>query len=365
MAIIGMTIGIGYGIANRAIISGRDAQERSETTKYIEAQLEKLISATSDQQSGVFNVAESDTYCLSDALAIQLDSATTCNFGPATDQRYKVTIVRDDHLFTITGKWQNIRSGYNNEATMVYRTYEFDNLALAVAPPVPVCSPGYALNGALPPVCVLIPVLNVTTGASASGITTNSATIAGNDVVSVGGAVASIKGVVYGTLPAPLISGPKVNYGSGAISFTANLTALSNGTTYYARAYATDNTVTPSVTVYGIQISFTTLILALPPTVTTLPASLVPTTNPTTPQSGNVTSAGTSSVTERGIAYGASFAPTIADGKVVAGTAGVGIFTVNVPLISCGRTYMRAYAISSVSISYGTTTSRDHDCTGN
>ena len=93
------------------------------------------------------------------------------------------------------------------------------------------------------------------TTTAASAVTGSSATTGGN-ISSDGGAAVLSRGVCYGTSPNPTISNsilvavPPTGIGS----FTSNLTGLTAVTTYYVRAYATNN----SVTTYGNQISFTT-----------------------------------------------------------------------------------------------------------
>lgn len=63
------------------------------------------------------------------------------------------------------------------------------------------------------------------------------------------------RGFVYGTLTNPTVddNDMKVVSGSGTGDFSANLTGLIEGTTYYVRAYAT----TVKTTVYGNLVSFT------------------------------------------------------------------------------------------------------------
>lgn len=92
----------------------------------------------------------------------------------------------------------------------------------------------------------------VTTSAP-SGITTNSATCGGN-VTSDGGATVTQRGVCYSTSQNPTTSNSTVANGSGTGSFTCSLTGLSQNTTYYVRAYATNS----QGTAYGAQMSFTT-----------------------------------------------------------------------------------------------------------
>ena len=90
----------------------------------------------------------------------------------------------------------------------------------------------------------------VTTGV-ASSITSTGTTISGN-VTSDGGAIVTDRGFLYGTNFSNLTQA--VQNGSGTGSFTANLTGLTSGITYYYKAYATNNAGTS----YGEVRSFTT-----------------------------------------------------------------------------------------------------------
>ena len=68
---------------------------------------------------------------------------------------------------------------------------------------------------------------------------------------------------------------------------------------------------------------------------------------------GNVSSEGTSAVTERGICWGYNALPTITDSKTAVG-AGTGVFTSPINNLSPGQMYhVRAYAISVVGTAYG------------
>lgn len=68
---------------------------------------------------------------------------------------------------------------------------------------------------------------------------------------------------------------------------------------------------------------------------------------------GNVTSAGTSNVTARGVCWNTSPNPTTADPKTTDGT-GSGPFTSNITGLTAGTTYyMRAYATNGVGTAYG------------
>ena len=99
--------------------------------------------------------------------------------------------------------------------------------------------------------------LPTVTTSSATNISKTSATVGGK-VTSDGGASVTERGVVYSTVSNPVINNiyhtTKV-VGSGTGSFSVNLTNLVEGTTYYVRAYATNE----KGTAYGNQVVFTTL----------------------------------------------------------------------------------------------------------
>jgi uncharacterized protein (TIGR02145 family) len=90
---------------------------------------------------------------------------------------------------------------------------------------------------------------------NASNISRFNAIAGGNVSKSGGGNNTSEKGVCYNTSPSPTTANNKVTAGSGYGSFTCTLSGLSPTTLYYVRAYATSG----STTVYGNQVSFTTL----------------------------------------------------------------------------------------------------------
>lgn len=86
---------------------------------------------------------------------------------------------------------------------------------------------------------------------------TETTAVAGGYVMSDGNASVTERGVVYSTNPNPVItnlSNTILPCGSGAGSFTCNLTGLQPNTTYYIRAYAKNDVGTA----YGEEVSFTT-----------------------------------------------------------------------------------------------------------
>ena len=179
----------------------------------------------------------------------------------------------------------------------------------------------------------------------ATDITYDAATIGGN-VTRDNGATVTERGVCWNTTGNPTIEDNKETSGTGTGSFTATLSSLSDGTTFYARAYAINNEGTS----YGDEITFTTMKIMVP-SVSTLQATNILIDVATI--DGDVTADNGASVTERGICWATTLNPTIADNKEVSGT-GTGSFSVTLSSLSDGTTYYaRAYAVNSAGISYG------------
>lgn len=89
---------------------------------------------------------------------------------------------------------------------------------------------------------------------SYSEITLTTAKSGGN-ITSDGGAVITARGVCWSTGQIPTIADNKTTDGTGTGNFASIITGLSNNTTYYVRAYATNINGTG----YGNTISFTTI----------------------------------------------------------------------------------------------------------
>ena len=178
----------------------------------------------------------------------------------------------------------------------------------------------------------------------ASGTATFNGTI-----VTEGDPVYSERGFVYGTVPNPTIDGnKKIVSGRGTGAYSANITELAEGYTYYVRAYATNE----QGTAYGVDVSFS--FIATMPTVVTSPVSNIKIGNGTVTFNGKVETLGDLGYTERGFVYNTTHNPTIDDTKLVASGSGLGAYSLNASGIQEGAIYyVRAYLQNSKGVVYG------------
>jgi hypothetical protein len=180
---------------------------------------------------------------------------------------------------------------------------------------------------------------------SISSITYNSA-ISGGNIISTGGLPIIAKGVCWNTSPKPTIADNKTENGTGSTAFTSNITGLNPSTSYYVRAYATNNLGTA----YSNEESFITLQPTLPVLTTNNATSI---TDTTAVSGGNIASDGGLNIIEKGVCWSTSQNPTIANNKTINGS-GTGSFISNIVGLNSGTmNYVRAYATNSIGTSYG------------
>ena len=183
------------------------------------------------------------------------------------------------------------------------------------------------------------------TTAAASLVTQTSARSGGN-VQNQGSSTVTQRGVCYDTKSNPTIDNFIVASGTGGGTFTASLTDLTPGTTYYTRAYATN----ASGIVYGNEVTFVTNPVLIPTLTTTSVSSILST---TATSGGNISNDGGGTVISRGVCYSTSHNPTILNNFVESGS-GTGSFGLSMVGLNPGTTYyVKAFATNSAGTAYG------------
>ena len=200
---------------------------------------------------------------------------------------------------------------------------------------------------------------------------TETSAVAGGEVISDGGAEVTSRGVCWSVDSNPTIENEKTFDGEGVGSFQSSLSDLSQNTTYYVRAYATNNEGTS----YGEEVSFTTLEIIDDDTddndnsdddtdeeddeeivvelAVVITLSVTDITETSAVAGGEVISDGGAEVTSRGVCWSVDSNPTIENDKTIDGE-GVGSFQSVLSGLSPNTIYyVRAYATNSKGTAYG------------
>jgi hypothetical protein len=194
------------------------------------------------------------------------------------------------------------------------------------------------------------PMLPNVTIQDITSITPSSANVGGG-IASIGNTNILQYGHCWSINTNPTTADAKTTLGSKSSIGTYNsvLNYLLPGTTYYVRAYATNE----GGTTYSSESSFTTLPTPVPPSLTTGTVSNITLTGAQI--IGNVTAIGTSNITQFGHCWSTNTNPTISDTKTQLGSRTlIGEFTSVLTNLQPGATYnIRAYAVNSDGVSYG------------
>ena len=141
LVILAMTIGMAYAIASKSIKRSQQAQERTQATKLVEGQIDKLKYLSESQ-----NVADITTFGLATDTTRGLqciDSTTVDESGKTVVQAVKLTDSIGDlcndiydifdvafsynatsNLFTVSVNWDSISGSGNENVTMEYRVIQ-------------------------------------------------------------------------------------------------------------------------------------------------------------------------------------------------------------------------------------------------
>ena len=187
----------------------------------------------------------------------------------------------------------------------------------------------------------------VVTTNSITDITTTTAMCGGN-ITDLGIPSPTAHGLCWSTSNQPSISDSRSNEGATNVSgkFTSKITGLKPGTTYYVRAYVTNDVGT----VYGSVMSFMTLKEAAVTTTQVIDIKEI-----TASVVANIGSVGIPQATAHGVCWSLKSAPTISNTYVNLGAvSSTGAFTVEIDgLLPDTKYYVRAFATSEISTVYG------------
>ena len=186
------------------------------------------------------------------------------------------------------------------------------------------------------------------TTAEVTNIKTTSA-LGGGDVTSNGGYSITARGICWSSSTStPTTDDSHTNEVADNGAFTSLMTDLEANTTYYVRAYATNEVGTS----YGTAVIFTSG-NGLPTVETLDPGENITTSSISAV--GNVLDDGGFEITTRGFVYSTLPYPTLENSTKITSGSGVGYFSANITNITPTKKtyYIRAYATNALGTAYG------------
>ena len=123
MSVVGLVLAGAFGITNRAVLTGRAAQERTDALKIAESQLELLKVYAKDS---TFNGGLFSTFCIDQGAASAsvsaVDSADTTMCKGVNEQGgvgiYDITIELNSGTYEVKLSWDEINSSASVNATL-------------------------------------------------------------------------------------------------------------------------------------------------------------------------------------------------------------------------------------------------------
>ncbi len=116
LAVVGAVLGGAYASANRSLNTTRSSQERGESLKVVEDQVEKLKVAIEKGKS------PGGTFCIDDSLNPVSLPAPACNKRPVNGVEYRLSVQRSGDTYTVTSQWDSLRGG-TEQTNIIYRVY--------------------------------------------------------------------------------------------------------------------------------------------------------------------------------------------------------------------------------------------------
>jgi prepilin-type N-terminal cleavage/methylation domain-containing protein len=129
IAVISLILGGAFVMTNRSLQGTRDAQERVNATKLVEAQVERIKNIASTDSDTIFGAGTPGSFCINNSGTVVASTNAACavdisNQPTSAEPVYRLSVTRSGNTFTVTNTWNKVRGSGQNNLVMKYRTYE-------------------------------------------------------------------------------------------------------------------------------------------------------------------------------------------------------------------------------------------------
>jgi prepilin-type N-terminal cleavage/methylation domain-containing protein len=129
IAVITSVMGGAFVMTNRSLQGSRDAQERVNSTKLVESQIEQTKNLAATTPTAIFGTGVPSSFCINGAGAVVASTNAAClvdvTGAPSTAQpNFRLTATRSGNTFTFTSTWTSVRGNVSNNVVIKYRIYQ-------------------------------------------------------------------------------------------------------------------------------------------------------------------------------------------------------------------------------------------------
>ena len=129
IAVVSLILGGAYVTTNNSLQGTRASQERSDSLKVAESQLEALKSMALSDPDTIFGSPTSTPFCISNG-AVQSATNARCKVSAEGTQTtiepaYNISITKNGNTFTIRNSWSGLK-GKQERLNLTYKVYRND-----------------------------------------------------------------------------------------------------------------------------------------------------------------------------------------------------------------------------------------------
>lgn len=127
IAVVSLILGGAYVTTNNSLQGTRASQERSDSLKVAESQLEALKSMALSAPDTIFG--QNGAFCINNGAVFGSTNAR-CKVNAegaqtTTEPAYNISIARNGNTFTITNTWSDVKGG-QDRLSLTYKVYRND-----------------------------------------------------------------------------------------------------------------------------------------------------------------------------------------------------------------------------------------------
>jgi type II secretory pathway pseudopilin PulG len=129
IGVISLILGGAFVVTNRSLQGTREAQERQNALKLVQAQLEQIKELAADSPDTLFGTGVPTSYCITPSNTVVASGNSACAVGAdgtpsSAEPVFHLSVSRDTNTFTVTNTWQNISGDGQDNVEMKYRVYQ-------------------------------------------------------------------------------------------------------------------------------------------------------------------------------------------------------------------------------------------------